>query len=121
MRAIAIIAAALCAATPALAQWVAVACTFETQCYEAEACDDAALRVKLSAGETPGSVQMRSPEETVIGTPGGSDTTSLTWIAETDTAIHLMSWGADGSARYTLHLTLGPAVVSYLGSCEAEK
>ncbi|MEM1360164.1 MAG: hypothetical protein AAGF94_00405 [Pseudomonadota bacterium] len=121
MKAVVFSATALCAATPALAEWVTVACSFKTQCYEADACDDAALLVKLSAGDTPGTVQMRSPEETVIGTPGGSDTTSLTWIAETETAVHLMSWGADGSARYSLHLTLGPAVVSYLGSCEAEK
>ena len=49
---------------------------------------------------------------------GGADATSLTWTAQTESAAHLMSWGADGAARYSVHLLLGPETVSYLGRCE---
>lgn len=107
-------------ATSAQAQWVTVQCVFETECYEAEGCDSAGLSLELSAGEAPGEVVMQSPGETVVGQTGGSDVTSLIWSAETESAAHLLSWGADGTARYSVHLVHGPEVVSYLGRCETQ-
>ncbi|MCR9086501.1 MAG: hypothetical protein NXH97_07155 [Rhodobacteraceae bacterium] len=112
---------ALCiCATSARAEWVTVQCIFETECYEAEACDGAGLTLQLSAGDAPGEVVMRSPGETVVGQTGGSDATSLIWSAETESAAHLLSWGADGTARYSVHLLYGPETVSYLGRCETQ-
>ncbi|MEM8958245.1 MAG: hypothetical protein AAGC86_10565 [Pseudomonadota bacterium] len=106
--------------TSAKAQWVTVQCLFETECYEAEGCDGAGLSLELSAGDAPGEVVMRSPGETVVGRTSGSDATSLIWSAETESAAHLLSWGADGTARYSVHLVHGPEVVSYLGRCETQ-
>ena len=99
---------------------VEVACTFVTECYEAEACDEANFTFKLGAGDEPRTAVMRTTEGPVTGSVGGDDASSLYWIAETPNSVQVLSWGADGSARYTLHLTDGPAIVSYHGSCEAE-
>ncbi|MCV6598426.1 MAG: hypothetical protein OIF40_15235 [Mangrovicoccus sp.] len=111
---------AMIAPGAALAEWVTITCTFETECYEAEACDGAGFSMDLSAGEAPGEVVMRSAAETISGTGAGHDATSLIWRAETESAAHLLSWGADGAARYSVHLLMGPAMVSYIGSCEAK-
>lgn len=114
------IAYILALTAPAHADWVTVQCDFATECYETEACDGSALSFRLSAGESAGEVLMRSPGETVSGRVGGSDATSLIWKAETESAAHLLSWGADGSARYSVHLLLGPEVVTYHGQCETK-
>jgi len=111
---------ALALPNAALAQWVTVTCSFETECYEAEACDGAAFSVDLSAGEAPEEVVMRSAAETIIGRTTGSDATSLVWKAETESAAHMISWGAEGAARYSVHLLLGPEMVNYIGTCEAK-
>lgn len=105
----------------AAADWVTVQCSFATECYEAEACDGAAFSFRLSAGEAEGEVLMRSAGETVAGLAGGTDATALTWTAQTESAAHLLSWGAEGAARYSVHLLLGPEVVTYHGTCEAQK
>lgn len=107
------------APAPAIATSQVVQCSFDTECYEAEACDRAGFSLRLSAGEADGEIVMRSPGETVTGRAGGTDETSLTWTAETESAAHLLSWGSDGSARYSVHLLLGPEVVTYHGTCEA--
>ncbi len=105
--------------TPVMAQFE-VACSFTTECYEAEACDKADFSFKLGAGTMPGQADMRTTEGTVTGQIGGDDVGALYWIAETPKSVQVLSWGPDGSARYTLHLTDGPAIVSYQGTCEAE-
>lgn len=121
MRKALIAAMAFALPAPALAQWVTVSCNFETECYEAEACDASALNFSLSAGNALGTVVMRSAGETVVGAASGSDVSSLLWTAETEAAAHLLSWGADGTARYSVHLLMGPEVVTYHGQCEAQK
>lgn len=104
----------------AWADWVTVACSFETECYETEACDGAAFSFRLSAGEAAGEVLMRSPSETITGRTGGSGETALIWSPDTESAAHLLNWGVDGTARYSVHLLLGPEVVTYHGLCEAQ-
>lgn len=114
--------AVMATALPGLAsaQAVEVECLFTQECFEAEACDEASFSVRLGKGTVPGEVVMRTPAETIAGTVRGNDTSSLVWSARTPSSEQLLSWGADGTARYTLHLTDGPAVVSYLGQCEAQ-
>ena len=118
MRTAALIAA-LIAVAPAWAEDKLI-CEFQTECFEAEACDGAALKFGLVDGDTPEQSVMRTPAGRIVGRIGGDDYTSLYWIAETEAAVHLLSWGADGTARYTLHLTDGPAVMNYHGVCEIE-
>lgn len=104
----------------ASAQNVEVECLFTLECFEAEACDEASFSVRLGKGTVTGEVVMRTPAETIAGTVRGNETSSLVWAAQTPSSEQLLSWGADGTARYTLHLTDGPAVVSYHGQCEAK-
>ncbi|WP_193142101.1 MULTISPECIES: hypothetical protein [unclassified Meridianimarinicoccus] len=104
----------------AAAQSVEVECVFTLECYEAEACNEANFNLRVGKGDSPTEAVVRTPAETFSGNVEGHDSTSLVWTTRTATTAQILSWGADGSARYTLHLTDGPAVVSYHGHCEAK-
>ncbi|MEV8467400.1 hypothetical protein AB0T83_11475 [Fluviibacterium sp. DFM31] len=116
------LAAASLALTPGLAaaQVVEVECVFTVECYEAEACDEANFSLRVGKGDSPAEAVVRTPAESFAGKVQGHDSTSLVWTTQTATTAQILSWGADGSARYTLHLTDGPVVVSYHGHCEAK-
>ncbi|MGB0660162.1 MAG: hypothetical protein ACPGNV_08265 [Mangrovicoccus sp.] len=79
----------------------------------------AAISLDLETGDKPDEAWLYSPAEEVLGHVTGNDVTSLVWIGQTPNATQMISWGADGSARYSVHLSLGPVLVSYLGSCTA--
>ncbi|MCA8882780.1 MAG: hypothetical protein KDA50_03390 [Rhodobacteraceae bacterium] len=113
-------AGALLLAGAATAQHVEVECVFTTECYEAEPCDDTSFTVQLGKGDADGQAILHGPAETIVGDVWGHDATSLVWIARTQSSVQLISWGADGTARYTLHLTDRPAAVTYHGMCEAK-
>ena len=90
-------------------------CTFTTECFESEICTDTSFSMAIE--QTEGKTALVSDAETVTASVGGSDTVRV-YVGVTDSAFHLMSRAADGTARYSTHLYEGPMVVSYLGNCE---
>lgn len=100
-----------CLATPA----VAIECNFKTECFEGEACIDTAYDISIE--ENDGATTLVTVAETIPVSLGGSDVMRV-YVGVTDSAFHLLSRAADGTARYTNHLFQGPMVVSYLGTCE---
>lgn len=120
LRYMTVLSLGLAAGAPAHAQHVEVQCVFTTECFEAESCDEANFTISLSKGDAEGQAILRGPAENISGQVQGHDATSLVWIAQTPSSAQLLSWGADGAARYTLHLIDGPAVITYLGICEAK-
>ena len=101
----------LCLTGPA----AAVECTFTTECFEGESCMETSFDMEID--DTDGARKLITPAETIRVVLGGSNATRV-YTGFTDSAFHLLSRGADGTARYTNHLTQGPMVVSYLGTCK---
>jgi len=94
-------------------------CRFTTECFEAEACDDAAFELRIAPGDTNGRVRLGSIADEVTGTLTVGSSGATVILARGPTSFQLLTI-LDTAARYTLHLTDGPAVVTYHGSCEAE-
>ncbi|MBD3739038.1 hypothetical protein BMG00_00165 [Thioclava marina] len=107
-----------------------LACHFTTECYEAEPCQgtayDAELQVIPQKSAFTPNTKLTSDAGSVWMSfyPQGSGS----WLAEPArflgfdaSATHLITRGPDGAARYTVQMTEGPMVISYLGSCEEAK
>lgn len=98
-------------ALPAAAQ----DCSFDTECYEAEACQPTSFALSVDlAGEKLvtdfGDLQIVAAKTTPPLT---------TLFATGDGAEYLLSRSGD-TARFTAHANEGPAVISYLGTCKGE-
>ncbi len=111
--------APLLAALPAPAAALDLLCQFETECFEAEACDEAAFELAVAAGEAPDTARLGSIADDTLGALSTAESGAQTVVARTASSLQILTIGADGTARYTLHLTDGPAMVSYLGQCES--
>ncbi len=99
---------ALCAGSA-----TAMTCDFTTECYETDGCS-----------ETSFTMDVDIPLQTVTTDFGDLDVVAVKSSAGTfvmfatgDGAEYMLTTNDDG-ARFTTHLTDGPAVISYLGSCE---
>ncbi len=98
-------------ALPAIAQ----TCTFTTECYETEACQDTsfALTADLDGAKlvtdfgdlTVVGVKREAPLTTVFATGAGAE--------------YLLSRNGD-TARFTAHSNDGPTAITYIGTCEGE-
>ena len=108
----------LLAAAPALA--LDTACRFTVECYEAEACDAADFTLRLRPGDAPDTVRLGGPVDEFTGAVNEAESGARVVIARSPSSVQLLTLGPDGTARYTLHLTDGPAIVSYHGTCEDE-
>jgi hypothetical protein len=98
-------------------------CTFEKECLEDEVCNDTTFApvLKARAGgltETDMVVEAELVSEagdaTLLGVRSNG---AMSLSGGTFEARHLLTIAANGTARYTLHLSDGPMVISYLGSC----
>lgn len=90
-------------------------CNFTTECFESEACSGTAFSLELNEADEQHT--LTSDAETVPVDVDRSDALVLV-SGGTDSAFHLMTVGADGTARYSTHIFGGPLMVNYLGTCE---
>ncbi|SIO19448.1 hypothetical protein SAMN05444722_0777 [Rhodovulum sp. ES.010] len=101
----------------------ALACAFDRECYDAEACAETAYEMTVSGrvgGMGAGVVLARatlsavSGDVEVFGTLGGG---TLFLQGGEGAARHYLAV-TDGAARYSLHMAEGPVAITYLGACE---
>ena len=110
------------AALPAAA--MDAACRFTVECFEAEPCDDADFTLRLRPGDLPLSVRLGGPVDDIVGELSVAQSGATLVLARGPSSLQILTIGTDATARYTLHLTAkdsgGPAMVSYIGTCEDE-
>lgn len=111
------VAAALCLCGSTAAALEAT-CTFDTICFEAEACDTAQLALRV-APAPEGRVRLGPRGDGVLGDVVTADNGARVIVARSASSFQLLTV-LDRAARYTVHLTDGPAVATYHGTCEAE-
>ena len=87
-------------------------CTFTTECYEAEGCEETNFTMEVQRDKL-----ITDAETIPVGT-GGSDTVNV-FVGYTASAFHVLTREVDGQARYVTHLFDGPVMVSYLGACQS--
>lgn len=102
-------------AAPAWA--IDVMCHFDTECFEAEACDTADFDLEISPLPGVFEVRLGSVADDVRGQLTVMPNGATAVIARGPSSLQLLTIGLDRSARYTLQLAEGPAVISYHGSC----
>lgn len=95
-------------------------CSFTVECYEADACDEAMFNLRLVPGESENERILRSISDRTPGIVTQTDSGTMIWQAITPSTAQLLSWKLEQAARYTLHLTDGPEVVTYHGICEED-
>lgn len=98
-------------AVPAIAQ----DCVFETECYEADACQETAF--SLTADLDGERLITDFGDLTIVAAKHSGALTTL--FATGDGAEYLLSRNGD-TARFTAHANDGPTVISYLGTCKGE-
>lgn len=103
-------ALALIVPGPALAE---LACSFTTECFEAEACQDSSLSLELVDGD-PMTIVTEFGDFEVLGFHDDA------WLARGAGMTLLLTRGLSGDARASFHLE-GPMVTTYLGSCGGEQ
>ncbi len=90
-----------------------IACTFTTECFEADACTEANFAAEVAVENERISTEFG--DLTIVAvkrTPA-----NLTLFATGDGAEYLLSVTPQ-AARLTTHANEGPMVISYLGTCE---
>jgi hypothetical protein len=112
------IVVATAAALPAPA--MDAACHFTVECFEDEPCDEADFVLRIRPGPEPMSVRLGGPVDRITGELSVADSGATLVLARSPSSLQILTIGVDESARYTLHLTDGPAMVSYIGTCEDE-
>lgn len=98
-------------------------CVFETECFEAEGCSEGAFSARLN-GQAGG----LTPEALAVVSQFSSDAGDVELLGTQAGPVLSLSGGgiaarhfltvSDGAARYTVHYSAGPMVISYLGRCE---
>ncbi|QIE42595.1 hypothetical protein [Meridianimarinicoccus aquatilis] len=96
-------------------------CHFTVECYEAEECDEADFVLDVRDSEEDGHVRLGGPVDDIRGRIGTAQSGSRVVVARSQSSMQLLTIGPDETARYTLHLTDGPAMISYTGICEEDE
>lgn len=107
---------ALLSALPLLAGAATAAeftCTFETECYETEACQPADLVIEVSSEDKE--IRTEAGDFTIVAIRELRDITTV--FANDRNATYLLTAVEDG-ARFSVHIESGPQVVTYHGICE---
>jgi len=111
MRIFSILLAVWVITMPALAQ----ECTFTSECYEAESCQDTSFSVSVDMNNEK--LVTDFGDLTIVATKTDGGATTI--FATGDGAEYLMSRNAN-AARLSTHMTEGPEVITYLGTCEGK-
>ncbi|MDJ1008110.1 MAG: hypothetical protein QNJ13_09840 [Paracoccaceae bacterium] len=120
------IAAALpaLAATPATAD---LACRFDTECLEGEACIESGFRLTVETGIAPGTLFAEGGYPIGDRIVTDAETVEVVWRARepwlaafgaSASGFHLLTFDATGAARYTAHLPGAGLSMLYVGACE---
>lgn len=102
---------------------VELSCVFETECLEADTCNDTTFSFDLigkAGGLTDVDMVVQAEIVSEIGDTvvlGARSGTAMSLAGGTFDARHLLTIAAGGDARYTLHYSDGPMAISYLGAC----
>ncbi|MEL6242577.1 MAG: hypothetical protein AAFV87_02795 [Pseudomonadota bacterium] len=95
-------------------------CSFEQECFEADACGDAAFLFEYTDNANGARLQQGVTASTEFGDLGGyvmrRDETSVSYAFEGPGAMYFLTV-EDAVARLSVHME-GPIVVTYLGRCE---
>jgi len=86
-------------------------CTFTTECFEGDGCYETAFEMTVENG------QIISDAETIPVTSTVSDAAEV-FVGNSGSAIHVLTRGSDGAARYSTHIYDGMLMLNYLGTCE---
>ncbi|MCI2393678.1 hypothetical protein [Aliiroseovarius sediminis] len=105
---------ATCAALLALPA-VGQTCTFTTECYESEPCQDTSF--SLTAELDASKLVTDFGDLTVVGVKREGSLAAV--FATGDGAEYLLSRNGN-AARFTAHSNDGPTAITYLGTCEEE-
>jgi hypothetical protein len=105
-------------ALPLPAHAVNAACVFIIECYEADPCAEAAFDLSVTDGSGERGVLLTSIAGEAVGLMSLAPNGATMIYARGQTSQQVLTLGTDGRARYTLHGSDGPAVVSYFGTCE---
>jgi len=116
----ALLGALLAGATAVPAFAIDAACHFTVECFEDEPCDEADFVLRLRPGPEPMSVRLGGPVDRITGELSVAQSGATLVLARSPSSLQILTIGPDEAARYTLHLTDGPAMVSYIGTCEDE-
>ena len=94
-------------------------CSFTTECYENEACQPSAFELTFRAGTGgPNEMELVTDAET-IGVAVGGNAQFAHLAGMTKTGFYVLTLAsADGTARFTTHLSDGPQSITSLGTCE---
>jgi len=112
------------AAGPALAD---IACRFETECLEGEACIDSGFALTFETALSPGALIAEGGFPTGDRIETDAETVPVAWAAEgaalaafgaSASGFHMLSFDAAGAARYSAHLPDAGLSVHYVGTCE---
>ena len=90
-------------------------CTFTTECFEAEPCQDTNFSLSAQLGEAK--LVTDFGDLTVVGVKSEAPLTTV--FATGEGAEYLLSRTAN-AARFTAHSNDGPTSITYIGTCEGE-
>lgn len=93
-------------------------CRFQTECYDAEGCEETAYQLDLVADDTGGWI-MQDEAEDIPATALDLDD-GLVWIGRANGAIRMLSGIAGENARLSIHAAGGDFMLNYAGSCRAD-
>jgi len=105
---------------PAAATEALSLCRFGTECVEAEPCADTAYTLRVVPGDGDMTATLEDQSGSVPASLGVTPDGATWALARGGGVLRLLSVAPDGAARYTLHFTAAPMVLSYLGRCEDE-
>jgi len=114
--------AILAFSTMGTSAFAASQCTFTTECYEAEPCQDTTFGLTFRAGTGgPNEMELVTDAETIgVAVGGNGQIAHLAGMTKTGFYVLTLA-SANGAARFTTHLADGPQTITYLGSCEIGK
>lgn len=94
-------------------------CTFTTECYEGEICQETQFELTFRAGTGgPFEMELVTDAETIgVAVGGTGEFAHLAGMTESGFYVLTLA-SADGAARFTAHLADGPQAITYLGTCE---
>lgn len=103
-----------------------IECRFETECHEGETCMESGFGVTLETALVPGTVfaeggfpagdrALTDAESAEIGWAASGPALAAFWASRS--GFHMLSFDAEGAARYSAHLPGATHSVLHVGTC----